>query len=171
MSAQHSESEAIQLFITGGTIDKDYDAILGELVFPVTNIPELLFESNCTLPITVDLLMQKDSLQMDGSDREKISQACQESECNRIVITHGTDTMVETALWLKGNAELSEKTIVLTGAMRPYKLGRSDAGFNMGAAMMAVQTAKAGVFICMNGRLFEADQVKKNRSAGLFENR
>lgn len=171
MSPIFSGKEEIQLFISGGTIDKDYDAVLGELIFPATHIPELLSEANSTLPITVDVLMQKDSLQMDQNDREKISQACQNSACAKIVITHGTDTMVETALCLLANPDLVDKTIVLTGAMRPYKLGKSDAAFNLGAALMAVQTAQAGVFICMNGHLFRADQVQKNRSAGLFESR
>ncbi|MBN2865562.1 MAG: asparaginase [Thiotrichales bacterium] len=159
----------IQLFITGGTIDKQYDEITGELTFPTTHLPELLSEANCTLTIEVVTLIQKDSLQMTDEDRVQIEQACINSLATHIVITHGTDTMVETAMRLRTSPALVAKTIVLTGAMRPYKLGQSDAPFNIGSALMAVQLAEVGVWISMNGQLFSADKVIKNRTIGQFE--
>ncbi|MEA3404780.1 MAG: asparaginase domain-containing protein [Pseudomonadota bacterium] len=159
----------IQLFVTGGTIDKQYDAIKGELTFAATYIPSLLKEANCTLDIDVNVLMQKDSLQMTDFDRQQINQACSDCSANQIVITHGTDTMVDTALTLQNNINLTDKTIVITGAMRPYKLGDSDASFNIGSALQAVQLASAGVWISMNGQLFSADHVIKNRTLGQFE--
>lgn len=159
----------IQLFITGGTIDKQYDIRTGELSFPPTSLPELLSEAYCTLTISSQVLMQKDSLQMDDADRSQIEQACLNSEFNHIVITHGTDTMVETALRLQANAALVAKTIILTGAMRPFKLGHSDGSFNLGSALMAVQLAKPGIWIAMNGQLFGAGQVLKNRALGEFQ--
>lgn len=162
-------NQTIQLFITGGTIDKQYQAATGELYFPATHIPELLNEANHTLSLKVDVLMQKDSLEMNASDRKIIHQACLDSPSNSIVITHGTDTMVETALQLQNYPELKHKTIVLTGAMRPFKLGHSDASFNIGAALMAVQLAPTGIYIAMNGQLFNASDVKKDRQQGVFK--
>lgn len=160
---------AIHLFVTGGTLDKDYDPISGELTFPASCLPTLLEEARCSLALTVEVLFEKDSLQMSADDRHKISQACESCPEDHIVITHGTDTMVETATVLHQNMNLSQKTIVLTGAMRPYRLSQSDASFNVGSALMAVQTAGPGVFIVMNGRLFRAGQVQKNLNAGVFE--
>lgn len=159
----------IHLFVTGGTLDKDYDPISGQLTFPASCLHSLLEEARSTLTLTVEVLLEKDSLQMTADDRFMINQACEFCPENHVVITHGTDTMVETAMVLHQNANLAQKTIVLTGAMRPYRLGQSDASFNVGAALMAVQTAGPGVFIVMNGHLFRADQVKKNLNAGLFE--
>jgi len=159
----------IQLFITGGTIDKQYDELTGELIFPPSHLPELLSEANCTVPIAIETLMQKDSLQMHNEDRIQIEQACLTTLATHIVITHGTDTMVETALRLRTNPDLVAKTIVITGAMRPFKLGKSDASFNLGSAIMAAQLAQAGVWISMNGQLFSADKVAKNRALGQFE--
>lgn len=162
-------SESILLLVTGGTLDKAYDPLSGDLTFPSSHLPTLLKEARCTLPLEVDVLMQKDSLQMDANDRETIGLACQESPYDRIVITHGTDTMVETAQQLQAHPALAGKTIILTGAMRPYSLGHSDASFNLGSALMAVQTTSPGIYIVMNGHLFKADTVVKNRQAGLFE--
>ena len=159
----------IQLFITGGTIDKQYDECTGDLIFPDSHLPELLSEANCTLPIEIETLMQKDSLQMDDEDRIQIEQACINSLSTHIVITHGTDTMVETALRLRTSPTLVKKTIVITGAMRPFKLAHSDASFNIGTALMAAQLAQPGVWISMNGQLFSADKVTKNRTLGQFE--
>jgi len=159
----------IQLFITGGTIDKNYHETRGELLFSESYIPSILKTVNSTLNIRYETLMLKDSLEMDNEDRNKILAACQQTSSSAIVITHGTDTMTDTALCLMDNSDLKNKVIVLTGAMRPYKLGDSDASFNLGAAFMAVQTAQPGVYISMNGRLFQADKVTKNRQAGLFE--
>ncbi len=162
----------IQLFITGGTIDKQYVATTGDLAFPETHLPQLLQEANATLQIRTHVLMQKDSLEMTELDRQQIYQACSKSECQKIVITHGTDTMVDTALCLladSSNQQLAQKTIVLTGAMRPFMLQHSDASFNMGAALMAAQLAPAGVYICMNGQLFNPRQVVKDKQQGLFK--
>ncbi len=165
-------TQPIQLFITGGTIDKQYQTTTGELNFPATHLPQLLQEANSTLEIDIQVLMQKDSLEMAELDRALINQACSNSKSQKIVITHGTDTMVETALSLLKEAinnKSSNKTIVLTGAMRPFMLQHSDASFNMGAALMAVQLAPAGVYICMNGQLFNATQVQKDRQQGIFK--
>ncbi|GAB6070267.1 asparaginase domain-containing protein [Thiomicrorhabdus hydrogeniphila] len=159
----------IQLFITGGTLDKDYQTTTGELVFTQTHIETLLTQANLTLPINIATLMLKDSLEMTDSDREHIYQACQKSNAKNIVITHGTDTMVETAQYLQQTNTLNNKTIVLTGAMRPFMLGNSDASFNMASALMAVQLASNGIFIAMNGQLFNAGSVQKNRELGQFE--
>ncbi len=157
----------IQLFITGGTLDKDYDPMSGELIFPDSCVPQMLQQANSTLEITIDVLMQKDSLEMTTADRKSIIQACQDTPLTHIVITHGTDTMVETAQAL-AQARLN-KTIVLTGAMRPHRLGQSDALFNLGAALMAVQLAEKGTWIAMNGQLFPAARAQKNRQLGRFE--
>lgn len=159
----------ITLLVTGGTLDKDYQATTGDLIFSETHLPKLLKEANSTLPIKLKVLMLKDSLELLDSDRQKILDACLESETDRIVITHGTDTMTDTALFLKNSRRLTEKTIILTGAMRPFQLNQSDASFNLGAALMASQLASPGVYIAMNGELFEASQVSKNRQQGIFE--
>ncbi len=165
-------SQPLQLFITGGTIDKQYQETTGNLVFPATHLPQLLKEANSTLEINTQVLMQKDSLEMTEQDRELINQACSDSKSLKIVITHGTDTMVETALMLLTyftDESLARKTIVLTGAMRPFMLQHSDASFNLGAALMGAQLAPAGVYICMNGQLFDAGQVTKDKQQGLFK--
>ncbi|MDA3808547.1 MAG: asparaginase domain-containing protein [Thiomicrorhabdus sp.] len=165
-------TQSIQLFITGGTIDKQYEATTGTLNFPATHLPQLLQEANSTLDIPIQVLMQKDSLEMTEQDRELIDQACSNSKSQMIVITHGTDTMVETALSLLQHAithNYSNKTIILTGAMRPFMLQHSDASFNIGAALMAVQLTPAGVYICMNGQIFNAEQVQKDRQQGIFK--
>jgi len=158
----------IQLLITGGTIDKDYQTTSGELLFSETHLPQILEEASCTVPVRTETLMLKDSLEMSDTDREVILGACCESRTQKIIITHGTDTMVETALKLSESENLQNKTIILTGAMRPFRLGRSDASFNMGSALMAVQLAQAGVYIVMNGQLFSAQQVQKDRQNGIF---
>jgi len=159
----------IQLFITGGTLDKDYQTTTGELVFTQTHVDTLLNQANLTLPINIKTLMLKDSLEMTDSDREYIYQACLNSNAKYIVITHGTDTMVETARYLQQTNTLNTKTIILTGAMRPFMLGNSDASFNMASALMAAQLASSGIYITMNGQLFNADSVHKNRELGQFE--
>ncbi len=161
--------ESISLIITGGTIDKDYQTTSGELVFRETHLPQLIAESNCTLSITYKVVMLKDSLEMTVADREAVLNACLEVEYPHIVITHGTDTMVDTAMHLQGSGQLSDKVIVLTGAMRPFMLGHSDASFNVASALMAVQLLQPGVYIAMNGQLFKADEVTKNRAVGIFE--
>lgn len=161
--------QPITLLVTGGTLDKDYQTTSGELIFSETHLPKLLEEANSTLPIKLNVLMLKDSLEMLDSDRQKILDACLESATDRVVITHGTDTMTDTALFLKNSRQLTDKTVVLTGAMRPFQLNQSDASFNLGTALMAAQLASSGIYIAMNGELFEASQVSKNRQQGIFE--
>lgn len=159
---------SIDLLITGGTLDKDYAPLTGELIFDHTHLPSMLQQANCTLAIQTQVVMLKDSLDMTLEDREQLNQLCEQAG-SRIVITHGTDTMVDTAIHLQSNPSLHHKTIILTGAMRPFKLGQSDALFNLGAALMACQLTNKGIFISMNGQLFAADQVQKNRQIGVFE--
>ncbi len=165
----HPKDPKLTLIVTGGTLDKDYQTSTGALVFSETHLPDILRQANTTLAIETRVLMLKDSLEMTDLDRDDIAQACRETETDTIVITHGTDTMADTALALSENAELSDKTIVLTGAMRPFRLGESDACFNLGAALMAAQLAENGVYIAMNGELFNASRVMKNRQKGVFE--
>jgi len=159
----------IKLLITGGTLDKNYNSINGELEFTQTYLPEILAQANCKLKINTQQLMLKDSLQMNEADRQTILKNCIDSQESNIIITHGTDTMVQTAKRLAAEPQLTHKTIVLTGAMRPYKLGSSDALFNLGYAISAVKIARGGVFIAMNGELFEANNVQKDTELGLFK--
>ncbi len=158
----------IGLIITGGTLDKDYDPITGALTFPGTCVPAMLEQARSTLTVDTHVLMQKDSLDMTDTDRHAIAEACANHPAQRLVITHGTDTMVDTAITLAQDARLQAKTILLTGAMRPFRLGKSDALFNLGAALMAVQLAERGVWIAMNGRLLPATTATKDRSRGVF---
>ena len=157
----------IKLFITGGTIDKSYNMNNGELHFVDSHIPAMLAEARCRADIELDKILLKDSLDLDDNDREKIRTRCQQCEQSNIIITHGTDTMVQTAQLLAQS--ISEKTIVLTGAMIPYVFKNSDSVFNLGCAIAAVQTLPPGIYIAMNGRIFNADNVVKNRAEGVFE--
>jgi L-asparaginase len=157
----------IKIFVTGGTFDKEYDEIRGQLYFNATHLPEILNLGRCTLPVDIETLMMIDSLHMTENDRARIVKHCKDCDNERIIITHGTDTMVETARAI-ATAGI-DKTIILTGAMIPYKFGSSDGLFNMGCALSYVQTLPAGVYITMNGRYFVWDNVRKNREAGLFE--
>ena len=157
----------LQIFVTGGTFDKEYDELTGTLHFEKTHLPEMLRRGRCMLDVPVDVLMMIDSLEMKEPHRARIVQACRDASETRIVITHGTDTMVETALVLQ--AASLDKTIVLTGAMVPYAFGSSDGLFNLGSALSFVQTLPTGVYIAMNGRYFTADNVTKNRDVGVFE--
>jgi L-asparaginase len=158
----------IQVFVTGGTFDKEYNYITGELYFEDTHLKEMFERGRCSLDIDVKTLMMVDSLEMTEEDRSIIVHNCSRSHTDRIIITHGTDRMVETA---KALAQASiNKTIVLTGAMIPYAFGTSSDGFfNLGNALAFVQTLPAGVYIAMNGRCFQWDKVTKNRSTGFFE--
>lgn len=158
----------IKLIITGGTLDKNYNPISGELELTQTHLPEILSQANCKIKINTQQLMLKDSLQMNNTDRQIILETCITCQESKIIISHGTDTMVQTAQLLAEKPQLSNKTIVLTGAMRPYKLGNSDALFNLGSAISAVKIAKGGVYIAMNGELFEANNVQKNTELGVF---
>lgn len=157
----------IRILITGGTFDKEYDMINGRLYFNQTNVDEMLLKGRCTVPHTVETLMMIDSLEMTDRDREKILMACTETNEDKIVITHGTDTMTVTGEYL-AKASLN-KTIVITGAMIPYSFGSSDGFFNLGNAIAFAQTLKPGVYIAMNGTYFNWNEVKKNRQTGFFE--
>ena len=157
----------IRIIITGGTFDKQYDAIQGTLGFKDTHLPEILKAVRCTVPVTLEINQLIDSLEMRDSNRQKVLDSCRSAEEERIVITHGTDTMVETARVL-GEAGLT-KTIVLTGAMIPYSVSGSDAVFNLGCAISSVQLLSHGVYVTMNGRIFFWNNVAKVRERGVFE--
>jgi L-asparaginase len=160
---------AIRVFITGGTFDKTYDEISGRLLFEDTHIQEMLRLGRCRLDVSVRRLMMVDSLELTDADRRLILENCTSAAEERIVVTHGTDTMTDTARVL-GEAGLA-KTIVLTGAMVPYAFGSSDGLFNLGSALSFVQALPHGVYVAMNGRCFGWDDVVKNRELGFFERR
>lgn len=157
----------IRIFVTGGTFDKEYNELTGQLYFKDSHLPEMLSLGRNLVPIDIRTLMMIDSLEMTDIDRELIARHCQEADEDRIIITHGTDTMSETARVLAENVK--DKTIVLTGAMIPYKFGSSDGLFNLGSAMAFVQTLPHGVYVAMNGKYFHADNVRKNIETGEFE--
>ncbi|MCC6584425.1 MAG: asparaginase [Chitinophagales bacterium] len=157
----------IRLFITGGTFDKEYNELNGKLFFEDTHVPEMLDLGRCKLDVNIRTLMMIDSLEMSDDDRDIIAHNCVQCEEEKIVITHGTDTMVETAKVLA--EKITDKTIVLTGAMIPYKFGSSDGLFNLGAALAYVQTLPNGIYIAMNGKYFNWNNVRKNKELGLFE--
>lgn len=157
----------VKIFVTGGTFDKDYSEINGELFFKNTHVPEMLGLARCKLEVEVGTLMMIDSLDMTDADRRIIVENCRRANEDRIVITHGTDTMVETARVLAHS--IRDKTIVLTGAMVPYTFGSSDGLFNLGSSLAFVQTLPPGVYICMNGKYFHCDNVRKNKKTGEFE--
>lgn len=152
--------------VTGGTFDKEYDELRGTLSFGKTHLPEMLKLGRCLLKTRVLKLMMKDSLHMTDGDRRRILTACQKAPESRIVITHGTDTMTATAAML-GRA-LRGKTVVLTGAMRPYRVGSSDGLFNLGSAVSFAQALPPGVYVAMNGLVFTWDDVRKDRRKGVF---
>lgn len=158
----------IKVFITGGTFDKEYNELNGSLYFKDTHLYEMLALGRSKLDLSIQSLMLKDSLDFVEADRALIAKACNACSENRILITHGTDTMTITASYLKKHCP--NKTIVLTGAMVPYKFGSSDGLFNLGSALAFVQILHPGVYIAMNGKFFEADNVKKNTDKGTFEN-
>ena len=157
----------IRIIVTGGTFDKEYNELTGELFFKETHLPEMLQRSRSTLDVTVRTLMMIDSLYMTDEDRELIAHQCRSATEDRIIITHGTDTMSVTAKVLA--EKVTGKTIVLTGAMIPYKFGSSDGFFNLGGALAFAQTLPHGVYVAMNGRYFTWDNVRKNRQTGQFE--
>jgi L-asparaginase len=158
----------IKLLITGGTIDKVYNKLSGELEFSESHLEQMLERGRVSLDTSPEILFLKDSLDMNGEDRNLILSKCLECDEDNIVITHGTDTMVETAKLL-GN-KIQDKTIVLFGAMVPYSIDNSDALFNLGVALNAAQTKDSGVYVAMNGRVFDFDKVEKNKSLGIFTN-
>lgn len=156
----------IRIYVTGGTFDKEYNELNGELYFKDTHIPEMLKLGRCKADLQIRTLMMTDSLSMTAEDREIILHNCRKAFEEKIIITHGTDTMVETArLLTKANLN---KTIILTGAMVPYTFGSSDGLFNLGSALAFAQTLPHGVYIAMNGRYFEAEKVRKDKKTGEF---
>ncbi|MFT4061866.1 MAG: asparaginase domain-containing protein [Edaphocola sp.] len=157
----------IRILITGGTFDKEYDMINGKLDFEETHVPEMLKLGRSTLDVEVRTLMMVDSLDMTDNDRALILHSCQNVPEDKLVITHGTDTMQHTAEYLAKAA--MPKTIVITGAMIPYKFGSSDGFFNLGAALAFCQTLPHGVYVAMNGRYYTWDNVRKNKKTGYFE--
>jgi L-asparaginase len=157
----------IQIFVTGGTFDKEYNELNGSLFFKDTHLPEMLEKGRSRLEVSIDTLLMKDSLEFDDTDRQLISSACSSASSDRILITHGTDTMVQTAQYLA--AHNLTKTIVITGAMIPYKFGSSDGMFNLGSALAFLQILEPGVYISMNGKIFATNNVRKNLEKGEFE--
>ena len=167
----------IKMIVTGGTLDKCYNPINGELDFTQSHIAEMLQLGRVTLDLNMECVMLKDSLQMNDEDRREIVDVCMDTDESQILITHGTDTMVETAMAIAHavnsdqSSELKHKTIVMLGAMIPFEFKESDALFNLGCAVSAVQILPAGIYITMNGRVFPYDQVIKNTAMGQFETR
>ncbi|WP_114790208.1 asparaginase domain-containing protein [Niabella yanshanensis] len=158
---------AIRIFITGGTFDKEYNMLNGQLYFKDTHLHELLEKGRNLVPVEIRTLMMIDSLEMTEEDRELIAYQCEQCEEEQIVITHGTDTMDKTAQVLA--EKVKNKTIVITGAMIPIKFGSSDGLFNLGSALAFAQTLPPGVYVAMNGRYFNWNNVRKNRQSGIFE--
>ena len=161
----------IRIIVTGGTFDKTYDEIRGRLAFGDTHIQEMLTLGRSRVPVTIQTLMMIDSLDMGDADRARIVLSCAQCPESRIVVTHGTDTMVDTAgaLAKASVPSIAEKTVVLTGAMIPYAFGSSDGLFNLGSALSFAQVLPPGVYIAMNGQHFAWDKVRKNRETGVFE--
>ena len=157
----------IKIFVTGGTFDKDYDEKNGKLYFKDTHMSEILNLGRSKVEVNIETLMMIDSLDMKETDRRLIVDSCETTNEKNIIVTHGTDTMTETANKL-GEKNL-QKTIVLTGAMIPYKFGTSDGLFNIASALAYVQTLSDGVYVAMNGRIFTYDNVIKNKETGIFE--
>jgi L-asparaginase len=157
----------IRIFVTGGTFDKEYNEITGQLYFKDTHLQEMLRLGRSRLDVQIRTLMMIDSLDMTDDDRLIIAKQCNKAEEDKIIITHGTDTMSATAVYLA--QKVFKKTVVLTGAMIPYKFGSSDGLFNLGSALGFVQSLPPGVYVAMNGRIFNWDNVRKNKKTGEFE--
>lgn len=157
----------IRVFATGGTFDKVYDPIKGDLTFKETHLNEMLNFVGSNLNVVIETVMLLDSLYMQEKDRKQILEKCKLCKEDKIIITHGTDTMIETAKLL--GEQIKDKTIILTGAFVPYSFGKSDALFNLGCALGLIQTLDQGVYITMHGHLFRWDNVKKNEKVGKFE--
>jgi L-asparaginase len=163
-------AEPIRVFVTGGTFDKEYNELTGSLAFKDTHLPEMLRLGRSRVEVSVRTLMMIDSLDMSDADRALIVEHCRQADQSRIVITHGTDTMIETARAIAtAQPAVGAKTVVLTGAMIPYAFGSSDGLFNLGSALSFVQVLPPGVYVAMNGRCFDWGHVKKNRETGVFE--
>jgi L-asparaginase len=160
-------SERIRVFVTGGTFDKEYDELTGRLYFKATHLEEMLRLARCRIDVSLETLMMKDSLDLTDADRAVVVERCRRAAEARLVVTHGTDTMADTARAL--HAAGIGKTVVLTGAMIPYAFGSSDGLFNLGSALSFAQVLPPGVYVAMNGRVFPGDRVRKNRDSGIFE--
>jgi L-asparaginase len=158
---------SIKIFITGGTFDKEYNELTGQLYFKNTHLSEMFQLARSTLEVAIETLMMRDSLEITEEHRLLIATRCRQTAEERILITHGTDTMAQTAAFLA--ARVPGKTIVLTGAMIPYKFGSSDGLFNLGSALSFLQVLPVGVYVAMNGRYFHAGHVLKNKETGRFE--
>jgi L-asparaginase len=159
----------IRILITGGTFDKEYDELTGRLYFLETHVPEMLRRGRSLVDVQIETVMMVDSLDLGDQGRVQIVGRCRAASEKAIVITHGTDTMVDTARALADAPELRDRTIVLTGAMVPYAFGSSDGLFNLGSALSFAQVLPAGVYVAMNGKHFEWNRVRKNRESGVFE--
>lgn len=157
----------VKILVTGGTFDKEYMELTGELIFKNTHVHDMLKLARCKIDIKIRTLMMIDSLDMTDYHRNIILEKCKNSKEDKIIITHGTDTMAQTAQYL--GKHINDKTIVLTGALIPYAFGSSDGHFNLGSALAFAQSLPRGVYIAMNGRYFPYDNVRKNRVTGEFE--
>ena len=160
---------AIRVLVTGGTFDKEYDELTGRLYFRDTHVPEMLERGRSGVDVEIEQVLMIDSLDMTEDDRQRVLACCRCAPEDRLVITHGTDTMVETAGVLARGLDGSGKTVVLTGAMVPYAFGSSDGLFNLGSALSFAQVLPPGVYVAMNGRCFPWNDVRKNRERGVFE--
>ena len=158
----------IRILVTGGTFDKEYDELRGRLFFKDTHVQEMLAKGRSRVPVSIRTLMMIDSLDMTEADRALVVDQCRKCEEDRLVVTHGTDTMVDTARAIAA-AGLATKTVVLTGAMIPYAFGSSDGLFNLGSALSFAQVLPPGVYVAMNGQHFRWDEVRKNRDTAVFE--
>lgn len=158
---------AIRILVTGGTFDKEYNEKTGQLYFKDTHLAEMLNRGRCRVPVSIRTVMMIDSLDMSDSDRELVVQSCRQAPEDRVIVTHGTDTMTDTAAAI-ARAETG-KTVVLTGAMIPWAFGSSDGLFNLGSALSFVQALPVGVYVAMNGKCFPWNRVRKNRERGEFE--
>ncbi len=159
----------IRILITGGTFDKEYDELTGALYFRHTHLPEMLRLGRSKLDVVVETVCMMDSLEMDFEHRAQVLEACRNSPEGRLLVTHGTDTMVETAAVLAQGLAVADKTVVLTGAMVPFAFGSSDGLFNLGSALSFAQVLPPGVYVAMNGRCFPWHNVRKNKAEGVFE--
>ena len=157
----------IRIIVTGGTFDKEYNEINGKLYFKNSHVQNMLELGRSRLDLNIRTLMMIDSCDMTVEDREIILNNCEKAPEKKIIVTHGTDTMVQTAKILANS--IKDKTIILTGAMIPYTFGSSDGLFNLGSAIAFVQTLPVGIYIAMNGRYFKWNNVRKNKKIGEFE--
>jgi L-asparaginase len=164
---ERAMSDAIRVLVTGGTFDKEYDELAGRLYFKQTHLPEMLKLARCRLDVRVETLLMIDSLEMSDDQRAEVVERCRSCPERRVVITHGTDTMADTARAVE-RAGLG-KTVILTGAMIPYAFGSSDGLFNLGGALALASVLPPGVHVAMNGQVFAASRVRKNRETGVFE--